>query len=411
MRYPLHLDIRDKRVLVVGAGSVATRRIASLLDAGALVTVVAPDAVPLVTALADEGRITWRQREFDYSDMAGVWLVHAATDSAAVNAKVVDEARRRTVWAVRADAADASDALTPAVARMTGVTVSVSSGDPGRSVELRDAISTQLADGSLSTRPHRARDRGSVVLIGGGPGDPDLISVRGRRELLQADVVVHDRLGPVSLLELLGSDVEVIDAGKAPGRQALTQDEINAVIVERAQAGYRVARLKGGDPFVLGRGSEEVLACASAGIPVEVVPGISSAIAAPAAAGIPVTHRGISTGFVVISGHVVEDLSAVARTGLTVVVLMGVATLPRLVEEFVAAGRPATTPVAVIHRAFDPAQQVVVGTLAGIQEQVAAAEIQNPSVIVIGDVVNVAPVIAAPMIAAGELLSAAELAS
>lgn len=395
MTYPLHLDIRDKRVLVVGAGAVATRRIASLLEAGALVTVVAPDAGPVITALADEGRITWHQREFDYSDVTGVWLVHAATDSPAVNATVVNEARRRTVWSVRVDAADESDALTPAVARTSGVTVSVSSGDPGRSVELRDAIATQLVDGSLSARPRRARQRGSVVLIGGGPGDPDLITVRGRRELLQADVVVHDRLAPVSLLELLGSDVEVIDAGKAPGRHALTQEEINAVIVDRAHAGYRVARLKGGDPFVLGRGSEEVLACASAGILVEVVPGVSSAIAAPAAAGIPVTHRGISTGFVVISGHVIEDLSAVARTGLTVVVLMGVATLPRLVEEFVAAGRPATTPVAVIHRAFDPAQRVVIGTLAGIEKQVASEAVENPAVIVIGDVVNVAPIIAA----------------
>ena len=147
---------------------------------------------------------------------------------------------------------------------------------------------------------------------------------------------------------------------------------------------------------MLGRGSEEVLACAEAGVPVEVVPGISSSIAAPAAAGIPVTHRGLSTGFVVVSGHVVDDLSAVAATGLTVVVLMGVATLPRLVEEFVAAGRSATTPVAVIHRAFDPRQRVVVGTLADIQQQVVSAAITNPSVIVIGDVVGVIPQVAEP---------------
>lgn len=406
MTYPLHLDLRDKRVLVVGAGEVATRRISALIDAGALVSVVAPDAVPLVIALADQRRITWHQREFAVSDVAGVWLVHAATDSSAVNARVVDEARRRTIWAVRADAFDESDAATPAVARSSGVTVSVSSGDPRRSVELRDAISAQLADGSLSARQRRTRDRGSVVLIGGGPGSPDLITVRGRRELLQADVVVHDRLAPVALLELLASDVEVIDAGKAPGRHALSQEEINAVIVDRARAGRRVARLKGGDPFVLGRGSEEVLACASAGIPVEVVPGVSSALAAPAAAGIPVTHRGVSTGFVVVSGHLIEDLSAVARTGLTVVVLMGVATLPRLVEEFIAAGRSRTTPVAVIHRASDPEQRVVVGTLAGIESQVAVEGIENPSVIVVGDVVNFATIIAAD-----GLLSAAGLAS
>jgi siroheme synthase len=160
-----------------------------------------------------------------------------------------------------------------------------------------------------------------------------------------------------------------------------------------------VARLKGGDPFVLGRGSEEVLACAESGVPVEVIPGISSAIAAPAAAGIPVTHRGLSTGFVVVSGHVVDDLSAVAATGLTVVVLMGVATLPRLVEEFIAAGRASSTPVAVIHRAFDPAQRVVVGSLADIQQRVVSAAITNPSVIVVGDVVGVVPRLEAEVLA------------
>ena len=237
------------------------------------------------------------------------------------------------------------------------------------------------------------------MLIGGGPGDADLITVRGQRELLRPTSWCYDRLAPTALLELVAPDVELIDAGKSPGRHALTQDQINEVIVDRALAGRRVARLKGGDPFVLGRGSEEVLACAAAGVPVEVIPGISSAIAAPAAAGIPVTHRGVSTGFVVVSGHVVEDLSAVAGSGLTVVVLMGVATLPRLVEEFVAAGRATSTPVAVIHRAFDPAQRVVVGTLADIHQQVLASEIANPSVIVIGDVVGVVPQVADEVLA------------
>lgn len=405
MSYPLHLDLRDRRVLVVGGGTVATRRIVALLDAGALVTVVAPEASGSIVALADDGRVTWRRREFDYSDVAGAWLVHAATDSAEVNARVVDEARRRTVWAVRADDSSVSDALTPAVARAAGAVVSVSTGDPRRSVELRDAINARLVDGSLAVRPRRQRDRGSVVLIGGGPGDPDLITVRGRGELLQADVVVYDRLAPTALLDLLGPDVETIDAGKAPGRHGLTQEQINAVIVDRAQAGRRVARLKGGDPFVLGRGSEEVLACAAAGIPVEVIPGVSSAVAAPAAAGIPVTHRGVSTGFVVISGHVVEDLSAVARTGLTVVILMGVATLPRLVAEFIGAGRSASTPIALIHRAFDPEQRIVVGTLAGIEKQVATAGIENPAVIVIGDVVGVVPALAAEALAVDGLAS------
>lgn len=387
--YPLHLELAGKRVLVVGAGSVAARRALALLEVGADVVVVAPDAGPVITALADEGRLAWRQRPFAHSDVIGAWLVHAATDVEEVNRTVAEEAARRRIWAVRADRASESDAHTPAVAREAGVVVSVASGDPRRSSAIRDSIRGLLDDGSLPTRQRRARGLGSVVLIGGGPGAEDLITVRGRRELLSADVVVHDRLGPTGLLAALDPDVEVIDAGKAPGRHELTQDQINAVLVDRASRGLRVARLKGGDPFVLGRGSEEVLACADAGIRVEVVPGISSAIAGPAAAGIPVTHRGVSTGFVVISGHVVHDLSAVAATGLTTVVLMGVATLPRLVEEFRAAGRDATTPVAVVQRAFDEGQRIVSGTLADIERRVATAGVANPSIIVIGDVVDV----------------------
>ena len=235
---------------------------------------------------------------------------------------------------------------------------------------------------------------GICYLVGAGPGDPGLMTLRGKECIEMADVIVYDRLAPLALLEEVDADVELIDAGKSPGHHALTQDGINAVIVDRARRGLRVARLKGGDPFVLGRGSEEVLACTAAGVPVEVVPGLSSAIAAPAAAGIPVTHRGLSAGFIVLSGHVVGDIEAIARSGLTVVVLMGVATLPDLVTGFLAAGRPASTPVAVVHRAYDPQQRVVVGTLADIEQRRASADVANPSVIVIGDVVSVAPALA-----------------
>jgi uroporphyrin-III C-methyltransferase / precorrin-2 dehydrogenase / sirohydrochlorin ferrochelatase len=394
MSYPLHLSIAGKRVLVVGAGAVAVRRIDGLLRAGADVVVVAPHADPAVLDWAARGALAWRPRAFDYSDVIGAWLVHAATDDPSVNARVAAEASRRRIWAVRADEATAGTALTPAVLDLSGAVVSVTTGDPRRSIALRDDIRAGLVTGDLAARPRRHRPSGSVVLIGGGPGDPDLITVRGRRELLQADVIVYDRLAPLALLEEVDADVELIDAGKRPGHHALTQDEINAVIVDRARRGLRVARLKGGDPFVLGRGSEEVLACSAAGVDVEVVPGLSSAVAAPAAAGIPVTHRGVSTGFVVLSGHVVGDIEAIARSGLTVVVLMGVSTLPDLVAAFLAAGRAASTPVAVVHRAYDPRQTVVVGTLVDIEERRASADVANPSVIVIGDVVSVAPALA-----------------
>lgn len=399
MTYPLHLDLAGRSVLVVGAGAVGTRRVHGLLASGAQVTVVAPQASDEVAALAEQGRLEWRQREFTPRDVLDVWLVHATTDSETVNREVAEEAERRRIWSVRADSAKTSAARTPAVAEAAGVVVSVTSGDPRRTLAVRDEISSQLQNGLASARPRRRRSRGSVVLIGGGPGDPDLITVRGRRALLSADVIVHDRLGPTSLLEEVDGDVEIIDAGKSPGRHALTQDEINAVLVDRARRGLRVARLKGGDPFVLGRGSEEMIACAAAGLPVEVVPGISSAIAGPMAAGIPVTHRGTSTGFVVISGHVAQDLSAVAATGLTTVVLMGMANLSSLVSEFRAAGRTASTPVAVIHRAFDEGQVVLSGTLDDIESQVAAAGIANPAVIVIGEVVDVLAHIAPEVLA------------
>lgn len=391
MTLPVHLDVRGRRVLLVGAGTVAARRVATLLAEGAEVVVVAPEAHPDIETLAADGAITWRRRAFEHSDVVGAWLVHVATNSASVNDAAAGEARRRGIWSVRADDADASDASIPARITTAGVTVSVSSGDPGRSVAIRNRIATALRDGTLDARPRRRRTQGSVVLIGGGPGDGDLITVRGRRELLTADVIVHDRLAPLDLLALVDPDVEVIDAGKAPGNHTLTQDEINDILVDRAQAGLRVARLKGGDPFVLGRGSEEVLACSEAGVTVEVVPGISSAVSGPAAVGIPVTHRGTSTGFVVISGHVIHDLSAVAQTGLTTVILMGVATLGRSVTEFIKAGRPRDTPVAVVQRAYQERQRVVTGTLADIVEQVARQRVENPAIVVIGEVVDVLP--------------------
>lgn len=387
MTYAIHLDLSGKRVLVVGAGAVAERRIPALIDEGADIVVVAPTATARIRTFADAGLLTWRQRAFDYSDVIGAWLVHAATDVSSVNAAAADEARRRGIWAVRADAA--GDARTPAVATIDAITVSVTTGDPARTQVVRDRIALGLQDGTLAARPHRRPSSGSVVLIGGGPGAEDLITVRGRRELLGADVIVHDRLAPRGLLELVDPDVELIDAGKAPGRHVLTQDEINAVLVDRARRGLRVARLKGGDSFVLGRGSEEMLACAEAGIPVEVVPGVTSAISGPAAAGIPVTHRGLSAGFVVVSGHELADLRPFAATDLTLVVLMGVGRLPALVTELVRLGRVGSTPVAIIERAWCPDQRVTLGTLETIAATARHEGVQNPAIIVVGDVVDV----------------------
>ena len=400
--YPLHLDLAGRRVLVVGAGTVAERRVRGLVDAGADVVVVAPAATPRLRTMAEAGVIAWRERGFDYSDVVGAWLVHAATDDPAVNERVEAEAERRRVWTVRADTAGA--ARTPSVATSGAITVSVTSGDPRRTQVIRDSIALGLQDGSLASRPHRPRTAGSVVLIGGGPGDGDLITVRGRRELLSADVVVHDRLAPTDLLALLDPDVEVVDAGKSPRAHALTQEEINALLVDRARLGLRVARLKGGDPFVLGRGSEELLACAEAGVAVEVVPGVTSAVAAPAAAGIPVTHRGLATGFVVVTGHDLASLDPFAPTDLTLVVLMGVARLADLVARLCSLGRPASTPVAIVERAFAADQRTTTGTLASIVEAATRADVTNPAVIVVGDVVSV-PALAAARAALADVAS------
>ena len=392
---PLLLDLRGRRVVVVGGGVVGARRARTFLDGGAEVEVIAPWVSEELAALP----VTVRRRRFADADLDGAWLVVACTDDPAVNALVSAGAERRRLLCVRADDADAGTARVPAVLRRGEVTVAVNGGDdPRRARALRDAIAVGLDAGSLVSRPVRTT-RGSVALVGGGPGDADLITVRGRRLVAEADVVVVDRLAPRALLDELPDAVEIIDCGKAPHRQNLTQDEINKVLVERASAGKRVVRLKGGDPFVFGRGGEELLACVEAGVPVTVVPGISSALAAPAAAGIPLTHRRVAADFTVVSGHLDpgrsagEDLDwrALARGSSTLVLLMSMDRLPQTVESLVRHGRDPRTPAAVVHRATLPGQRVLRAPLAALVGAVHSAGIGPPSVVVIGDVVDVLP--------------------
>lgn len=228
--------------------------------------------------------------------------------------------------------------------------------------------------------------RGRVVLVGGGPGADDLITVRGLRALEQADVVVADRLAPRGLLRDLGPDTEVIDVGKTPHHHRVPQHEINQLLVERARRGQVVVRLKGGDPFLLGRGGEEVLACRAAGVAVEVVPGVTSALAAPAAADVPVTHRGVAHGVLVISGHDAIDTASLAQWRHTIVVLMGMARLRELTAALIRAGKSPETPVTVIQSAWTADQRQVSGSLDDIADRVAAHGIGNPAAIVIGDV-------------------------
>lgn len=393
--YPISLNLAGKRVVVVGAGVVASRRVPTLIEAGARVLVIAPSVTESLHQLGEQGSIELQLRSFASGDTTGARLVHALTDDAAVNEAVAAEADAAGIWCVRADQALLSEAWTPASTSVDDITIAVTAGaDPRRAAAIRNAIADQLRDGSLPVRRVRPSD-GHVVLIGGGPGDPDLITIRGRRALAMADVVVFDRLGPTALLESLADDVELIEAGKGPGHHSMTQDEINHVIVDRALRGKRVVRLKGGDPFVFGRGSEEVQACAAAGVTAEVIPGISSAVSAPSAAGIPVTHRGVANGYAVITGHQLEDLTPLAHMHLTLVVLMGVATMPALVSGLIEAGKPESTPVAVIEKASTKDQRVTISTLASIVDLAAEVGVRNPAVIVVGDVVSVPHLLAA----------------
>ncbi|GAB4579545.1 MAG: hypothetical protein Fur0022_22830 [Anaerolineales bacterium] len=232
---------------------------------------------------------------------------------------------------------------------------------------------------------------GIVYLLGAGPGDPDLITVKGVKCLQQADVVIYDRLANPVLLDYAPLWAERIYVGKEPKRHRLAQEEINALLIEKARQGLVVVRLKGGDPFVFGRGGEEALALAGAGLPFEIVPGVSSAVAVPAYAGIPVTHRHLSTSFTVVTGHTADDdLNGVnwgdlPKTG-TLVILMGVTYLPEIAARLVQGGRAADTPAAAVSWGTLPEQQTVTGTLANIAAK--AAHLPTPSIIVVGEVVN-----------------------
>jgi uroporphyrin-III C-methyltransferase/precorrin-2 dehydrogenase/sirohydrochlorin ferrochelatase len=401
--YPVELELAGRLVVMVGGGAVALRRTKALVEAEARVTVIAPDVTSELAALP----VTLRRRRYRDGDLAGAWLVHAACDDPAVNAAVAAAADRERIWCIRADDGAASAARTPAVTRHGDITVAVTAGgDPRRSQRLRSAIGHALADGTLPVRPHRRRPAprgvtagqggiGTVALVGGGPGDPELITVRGRRLLAEADVVVADRLGPSALLGELEPDVEIVLAGKAPGAHTMTQDQINGLIVDRALAGRRVVRLKGGDPFVFGRGGEEALACVRAGVPFEVVPGVTSALAVPAYAGIPVTHRGITQDFAVVSAHLDPsmpgasvDWESLAKGPGTLVLLMAVAHLEAISSELIKRGRDGATPVAVITDGTMPTQRVLTSTLRHVAADAARYEVRPPAVVVIGDVVG-----------------------
>jgi len=402
--YPLSLRLEGRRVLVVGGGPVALRRVAGLREAGAEIVVVAPWLTPALADQADRGQITAHRRGYQPGDLDGAWLVLACTDQPEVNQAVAADAERQHLWCARADDATASAAWVPAVGRAGAVTVAVNAGrNPRRAAELRDhfvdavgTVDRSALEGHEPAAPGQ-RAPGRVSIVGGGPGDPGLITVTGLLRLRQADVVVADRLAPLALLEQLAPGVQVVDAAKVPGGPAMRQDHINQALVEHARAGRAVVRLKGGDPFVFGRGREEVEACLTADVPVEVVPGVTSAISVPAAAGIPVTHRAVSQGFCVLAGHVRPgdsrssvDWVALARSGITLVLLMSIDHLAEIADTLIAAGLGGGTPGAVVSDGWSRQQRVVTAPLRDLAGAVRAAGVTNPAVVVIGDVAELA---------------------
>lgn len=348
------MTLADRRVVVIGGDSGAQRRIPDLLAAGADVRLVAGTASPTVAGYVTAGLVSRVPRDYRYGDLADAWYVVVTTADDATRQRVRAEAEERRIF-----------------------------------------YEEHAAAGGVARLRNRSGDKtGRVTLVGGGPGDPDLITVAGRRAVENADVVVVDRLAPQGLLARLPADVEVVDAAKLPRGFHTSQEAINAVLVDRARRGCRVVRLKGGDAFVFGRGFEEVQACAQAQVRCEVVPGVTNVVSAPALAGIPVTHRGVTHSLTVVSGHVAPghpdslvDWSSVAKVSGTLVLLMAMHNLDAIATALLAGGANPHTPVAVVQDGSLHTQRSLTCTLATVAARAAEQGLRSPATVVIGEVV------------------------
>jgi uroporphyrin-III C-methyltransferase len=346
MTFHASLDVRGRRVVCADGRAEALPSLSALLAAGAHVDVVAPEVATSLLDLAQRGLLRWAARRLRPADLEHASLVVCAESQTEV----------RTLAAGR----DLAVSLTPAAEPARG-----GGGSP--------------------------QQEGRVVLVGGGPGDPGLLTVAGQAAIADADVLVVDRLAPLAALRHARPEAQIIDVAKIPRGAYTPQEQINALLIDHARAGSLVVRLKGGDNFVFGRGGEEWQACAAAGVPVQIIPGVTSAIAAPAIAGIPLTHRTLTQGFTVVSGHLPPgdpastlDWSALARSNTTLVVMMGVATLPAICAALRSGGMAGSTPAATIASAGLPGEQTVRGDLDSIAEL--AAGLHPPAITVIGAV-------------------------
>jgi uroporphyrin-III C-methyltransferase/precorrin-2 dehydrogenase/sirohydrochlorin ferrochelatase len=451
--FPLFADLKGRPCLVVGGGEVARRKVEMLLKAGAQVTVNAPDFAPPITALGAAGRVRLQAGTFDPALVPQHWLVVAATSDATVNRAVAAAAEAATRFCNVVDGPGDSSFISPSVVDRSPIIVAVSSGGespvlarlvrqelerllPARLGELagwagrwRTAVRARfptvddrrrfwervlagpLARHVLAGRTGDADQdmqaaladaghpgSGEAWLVGAGPGDPELLTLKGFQVLQQAEVILYDRLVSPGVLAYARRDAELIEVGKTGGGPSTSQATINELLVSRVRAGQRVCRLKGGDPFVFGRGGEEAAALAAAGLPFQVVPGITAALGCGAYAGIPVTHRGLATAVVLATGELAADSPSpdwplLARPGSTAVIYMATRKLADVAGSLIAAGRPAGTPAAVVAAGTLPNQQVVRATLGTLAAAVASAGLSPPAVLIVGEVADLAATI------------------
>jgi len=439
--FPVFLKLAGERVLVVGGGEVALRKIRLLLNAGARVEIVARELhAELAAAGLSAVAVQFRPEQVD-----GCRLVVAATDDAALNAQVAAAARARGIPVNVVDDEAASTYITPSIVDRAPVLVAVSSGGSapilarrlrekieglvpaaygrialflasmrGRlkaaPIERRRIATEQFLDGvgaqrllagdevaAARTLEHLLAGKsapGEVYLVGAGPGDPDLLTFRALALMQQADVVLHDRLVAPKILDLVRRDAERIFVGKGPKQHEMSQQEINALLVKLAKQGRRVLRLKGGDPFIFGRGGEEIESLAAEGIAFQVVPGITAANGCAAYAGIPLTHRDYAQSVIFVTGHAKQDghleldWPALAKRGQTVVFYMGRGSLPSLCESLVRHGLPRDWPAALVEEGTSTRQRVITGTLGDLRAKVDQAGVTGASLVIVGEVVK-----------------------
>ncbi|MGN2254847.1 siroheme synthase CysG [Frateuria sp. GZRe12] len=448
--YPLFADLSHRAVLVVGGGAVAERKVAALLEAGARVTVNAPELTPLLRRWVEQGSLAHRPEPFRETWLDRVWLVVAATSDRATNDVIAELAGLRRLFVNVVDDAQLSSFHVPAVIDRAPLTIAISSGGqaPMLARLLRERLESLLDHslGALATLAARLRPRirlrftqpaarrrfyetlfsgpvatllrqgreaearqaaenaladeenavvGSVVLVGAGPGDLGLLTLRGLRALNEADVILHDRLVSADVLALARRDAERIEVGKQAGCHHVIQRQIHALMLEHAREGRRVVRLKGGDPFVFGRGGEELEFLRAHGIPYEVVPGITAALACAAYAGVPLTHRDHAQSVRLLTAHCqvshdALDWAALAQEKQTLAVYMGVGELATLQSRLLEHGREPTTAFALVENGSRADQRVVTGTLAQLAERAMAHAVRSPALLILGEVATLA---------------------